>query len=571
MSKTVADVMVEALMEAGAKRCYGIVGDTLNFVTDAMRRQGMEWIHVRHEEVGGFAAGADSYMTGELTLCAGSTGPGSLHFVNGIFESHRNGAPVVLIASQIDRVQEGLNFPQSVDQRKIYEQYSVFCEYVSHPEQARRITVMAAQAALTKRGVAVIIINGDTSKQTTSDALHWTVSRPEPVVRPSDEELGALARLIGEAKKITIYGGFGCRHAHDEVVALAAKLKAPIAHTSRAKEFLEHNNPYNVSMTGIIGMKSGFEAVENCDLLLCLGTDFAWTQFYPRHAKIVQVDSDPTHLGQRTPVTLGLVGDIKHTIAALLPLLDERGDDHFLKASLEEHEKSLKTLDDETKEPSPELIHPQFVAKTLNRLAADDAFFTADGGSPFVWLLRYIRATGKRRFLTSLLHGTMANAYPQAIGIAKAYPDRQVIAMCGDGGMTMLMGDLLTLVQEKLPVKILVFHNGTLGFVEMEMKVEGLLDTYTDLQNPNFAEVAKACGFYGAQVTNADDLEGAMTEWLAQPGPALLDVKVNRMELVMPPTINAGEVVSTAVYGAKAVMNGRLDDVWTLVEHNFLK
>lgn len=563
--------MVEALLEAGAKRCYGIVGDTLNYVTDAMRRQGMEWVHVRHEEVGAFAAGAESYMTGELTVCAGSTGPGSLHFVNGIFESHRNGSPVVLICSQIDRVQEGLGFPQSVDQKKIYEQYSVFCEYVAHPEQARRITVMAAQAALTKRGVAVIIINGDTSKQKTSDSHHWRVSRPTPVMRPSDDELKTLAERINQAGKVTIYGGYGCREAHDQVVALAEKLKAPVAHTSRAKEFLEPNNPYDVSMTGIIGMKSGFEALEHCDLLLCLGTNFAWTQFYPEHAEIIQIDSDPTHLGQRTPVSMGLVGDIGPTIDALLPLINARSDDSFLKRSLKEHENSLKDLDEQTKEPSPELIHPQFVAKTLDRLAADDAIFTADGGSPFVWMLRYIRAKGNRRFLTSLLHGTMANAYPQAIGCAKAYPGRQVIAMCGDGGMTMLMGDLLTLVQEKLPLKILVFHNGTLGFVEMEMKVEGLLDSFTDLQNPNFGEVAKACGFYGAQVTNANDLEGAMTEWLAQPGPALLDVKVNRMELVMPPTINAGEVVSTAVYGAKAVMNGRLDDVWTLMDHNFLK
>ncbi|MEW5421853.1 thiamine pyrophosphate-dependent enzyme [Amorphus sp. 3PC139-8] len=571
MAKLVADVMVEALLEAGAKRCYGIVGDTLNYVTDAMRRQGMEWVHVRHEEVGAFAAGAESYMTGELTVCAGSTGPGSLHFVNGIFESHRNGSPVVLICSQIDRVQEGLGFPQSVDQKKIYEQYSVFCEYVAHPEQARRITVMAAQAALNKRGVAVIIINGDTSKQTTSDSHHWRVSRPAPVMRPSDDELKTLAERINQAGKVTIYGGYGCRNAHDEVVALAEKLKAPVAHTSRAKEFLQRDNPYDVSMTGIIGMKSGFEAVEHCDLLLCLGTNFAWTQFYPQHAEIIQIDSDPTHLGQRTPISMGLVGDIKHTIDALLPMIDARSDDSFLKRSLQEHENSLKDLDEQTKEPSPELIHPQFVAKTLDRLAPDNAIFTADGGSPFVWMLRYIHAKGHRRFLTSLLHGTMANAYPQAIGCAKAYPDRQVIAMCGDGGMSMLMGDLLTLVQEELPVKILVFHNGTLGFVEMEMKVEGLLDSFTDLKNPNFGELAKACGFYGAQVTNADDLEAAMTEWLAQPGPALLDVKVNRMELVMPPTINAGEVVSTAVYGAKAVMNGRLDDVWTLLDHNFLK
>ncbi|MEJ8570927.1 thiamine pyrophosphate-dependent enzyme [Microbaculum marinum] len=571
MTKTVADVMVEALMEAGARRCYGIVGDTLNYVTDSMRRKGMDWIHVRHEEVAGFAAGADSYMTGELTLCAGSTGPGSLHFINGIFESHRNGAPVVLIASQIDSVQEGFDFPQSVDQKKIYEQCSVFCEYIAHPDQARRITVMAAQAALTKRGVAVIVVNGDTTKARTADSIHWSVSVPDPVLRPREEELDKLVDMIGAAKKITIYGGYGCRDAHDEVVALAAKLKAPVAHTSRAKEFLEYDNPFDVSMTGIIGIKSGFEAVENCDLLLCLGTNFAWTQFYPKDARIVQIDNDPTHIGRRVPVALGLVGNVKDTIAALLPKLEERSDDSFLQKCLKEHQSSLKELDDQTKEKSPDLIHPQFVAKTLDGLAADDAIFTCDVGTPFVWMLRYIRANGRRRFLTSLLHGSMANGYPMAIGCQKSHPGRQVIAMCGDGGMTMLMGDLLTLVQEELPVKLVVFQNNTLGFVEMEMKVEGLLDSYTGLKNPDFGAVARACGLYGARVDNADDLEGAMREWLAQPGPALLDVAVNRMELVMPPIVEASEVVSTAIYGAKAVLDGRLSDVWKLVDSNVLK
>jgi pyruvate dehydrogenase (quinone) len=571
MSKKVADVIVEALMEAGAKRCYGVVGDTLNYVTDAMRRNKLDWVHVRHEEVGAFAAGADAYMTGELTLCAGSAGPGSLHFVNGLFESHRNGAPVVLIASQIDRVEEGLNFPQSVDQRKIYEQFSVFCEYISHPDQARRITVMAAQAALTKRGVAVIIVNGDMTKAESEDAKHWRVSHSRPVIRPNDRELGEIAALIKGAKKITIFGGYGCREAHDQVVALAQKLKAPVVHTSRVKEFLEPDNPNDVSMTGLIGMKSGFEAVEDCDLLVCLGTNFAWTQFYPRHAKIVQIDTDPGNIGKRTPVDLGLVGDVAHTIDALLPLLEERGDDTFLANALKEHDTCLKQLERQAREPSPDLIHPQFVALTLDRLAAQDAIFTADGGTTFVWLLRYIRANGSRRFLTSLLHGTMACSYPMAIGCAKAHPGRQVVALCGDGGMTMLMGDLLTLVQEKVPVKLLVFNNASLGFVEMEMKVEGLLDAYTGLKNPDFADLARACGFYGARVDNANDLEAAMREWLAEDGPALLDVAVNRMELVMPPTVEVGQAVSTAMYGVKAVLNGRLDDVWALVENNVLK
>mgnify|MGYP000106116363 CR=1 FL=1 len=571
MTRLVADVIVEALIEAGATRCYGITGDTLNTISDSMRRHKFEWVHVRHEEAAGFAAGAESYMTGNLTLCAGSTGPGSLHFINGIYESHRNGAPVVLIATQIDRVQEGFDFPQAVEQKKIYEQCSVFCEYITHPDQARRVTVMAAQAALTKRGVAVIIVNGDMAKAKTEDSIHWKVSRPEPVLRPNDDELRKLADMINAAGKVTIYGGYGCRDAHDEVVALAAKIKAPVAHTSRAKEFLEYDNPYNVSMTGIIGIKSGFEALEKCDLLLCLGTNFAWTQFYPKGAKIVQIDNDPANIGRRTPVELGLVGDVKDTIDALLPLVNERSDDAFLSAALKEHDKSLERLEKEAREPSPDLIHPQFVAQTLNRLADEDAVITSDVGTPFVWMLRYLRANGKRRFLTSLLHGTMANGYPMAMGCAKAYPDRQVIAMCGDGGMTMLMGDLLTLVQENLPVKLIVFHNNTLGFVEMEMKVEGYINTFTDLKNPDFGEVARSCGLYGAKVDNANDLEPAMKAWLEHDGPALLDVNVNQMELIMPPTVTAEEVASTTIYGLKAVMNGRLDDVWTLVKNNVLK
>lgn len=571
MSKLVADVIVESLLEAGATRCYGIVGDTLNYVTDAMRRMKMDWIHVRHEEVAGFAAGADAFLNETLTVCAGSAGPGSLHFVNGLFESHRNGAPVILIATQIDRAQQGLGFPQEVDQRKIYEQYSVFCEYISHPDQARRIVVMAAQAAITRRGLAVVIVNGDMTKEKTEDAVHWKVSNPNPVIRPSDDELSQIAQMIGEAKKVTIYGGYGCRHAHDEVVALAAKIKAPVAHTSRVKQWLEPDNPYNVSMTGLIGVKSGFDAVENCDLLLCLGTDFAWTQFYPKKAKIVQIDTDPLNIGRRTPVTLGVIGDVKATIEALLPMIEERSDTHFLDTCLDEHRRSLIALDKQTKEPSPDLIHPQFVASKLNELADDDAIFTSEGGTTFVWMLRYIRANGKRGFATSLLHGTMANSYPMAIGAQKSNPGRQVVAMCGDGGMTMLMGDLLTLVQEDLPVKVLVFDNGSLGFVEMEMKVEGMLDAYTDLKNPDFAKLAEGCGFYGARVDNADDLEPAMRAWLDHDGPALLDVKVNRMELVMPSQVHVGQAVSTAMYGVKAVLNGRLDDVWALAEDNFLK
>ncbi len=569
MALTVSEVVVDTLIKAGAKRCYGIVGDTINHFTDAIRRSALTWVHVRHEEVGAFAAGGESYMTQELSVCAGTAGPGSLHFINGIFESHRNGAPVVMVASQIDRAEQGLNFPQEVDQKKLYEQCSVFCEAISHPEQARRITVMAAQAALTKRGVAVIIVNGDMFKERTSDDLEWSVHRPAPVVRPSDPELQALADMIDGAERITLYGGVGCRHAHDAVTALAEKLKAPVAHTSRAKEFLGYDNPNDVGMTGILGNKAALHAVSDCDLLICLGTDFAYTQFYPGKAKIVQIDIDPAHIGRRSPVHLGLVGDVASTVSALLPLIAARTERSFLDAALQAYKHVHDDYRHHGDEPDQSLIHPQYVAQMLDRLAAPDAAFTADGGSPMVWLLRHVTANGRRSFLLSLLHGTMANAYPQAIGIAKAYPGRQVIALCGDGGMTMLMGDLLTLVQEKVPIKLLIFNNGSLGFVEMEQKVEGQLDCYTDLQNPDFGKLAQACGLYGARVENAGEIERAMRAWLAHDGPALLDITVNRQELVMPPEIKAGQVASTALYGAKAVLSGRMDDVYALIKNNF--
>ena len=571
MSRSVAKIVIETLVEAGAKRCYGIVGDTINHFIEEVRKSELRWIHVRHEEVGALAAGGEAYMTGELTLCAGTAGPGSLHFVNGIFESHRNGAPVVLIASNVDRPQVGIDFPQEVDQKKIYEQCSVFCEYISHPSQARRITALAAQAALTRRGVAVIIVNGDMFLEHDDDKLGWSVHRPAPMVTPSQEELSKLAAMIAKANTVTLYAGFGAHEAHDQVVALAERLKAPVVHTSRAKEFLEPDNPYNVGMTGIIGNRAGMEAIERADLLLCLGTDFAWTQYYPEKTHIVQIDSDPTHLGRRHPVHLGLVGDVGPTIDALLLQLDEREERAHLDQALEHWADDRKHYAEAGREPDATLIHPQFVAQTLDRLAADDAIFTADGGSPMVWSLRHLTANGQRRFLLSLLHGTMANAYPQAMGIAAASPDRQVIALCGDGGMTMLMGDLLTLAQEKLPVKLLVFNNGALGFVEMEQRVEGLVDSYTGLENPDFADLAKVCGLFGERVENANDLEGAMGRWLAHDGAALLDVKVNRVELVMPPRIEAREIASTALFGVKAVMDGRVKEVISLLRDNFLR
>lgn len=571
MARKVAEIIVDALVQAGAQRCYGIVGDTINHFTDAVRDSPLRWIHVRHEEAGALAAGGEAYMTGELAVCAGTCGPGSLHFVNGIFESHRNGAPVVLVASDVARAETGLAFPQEVDQRRVYAQTSVFCEYVAHPSQARRITALAAQAALSRGGVAVVIVHGDMFTETDDDALEWSVHRADPVLRPNDAELDRLAAALDDAGSVTLYVGYGAHRAHDQVVALAERLKAPVVHASRAKEFIEPDNPFNVGMTGILGNRAGMDAMERADVTLCLGTDFAWTQFYPARKHVIQVDRDPTHLGRRAPVEMGLVGDVAATIDALLPRLAAKDDDKHLARARKQWEADREDYAKAEQDDDPDLLHPQYVTRTLDRLAAPDAMFTADGGTPMVWLLRHLTANGSRRFLTSLLHGTMANAYPQAMGMAAAFPDRQVIAMCGDGGIAMLMGDLLTLRQEKLPVKLLVYNNGTLGFVEMEQRVEGLLDAFTGLENPDFVKLAEACGMQGWHVEKSAGLEPAMRAWLAADGPALLDVRVNRMELVMPPKVELSQVASTALFGVKAVLDGRGGEVVDLLRDNFLR
>lgn len=558
---TVAEVIVKTLEAAGVRRCYGIPGDTLNHVTDAIRTSGIRWVHVRHEEAAGFAAGADALLTNELAACAGSCGPGSLHFINGLFESHRNRAPLVLIASQIVRDELGFDFPQEVDFKSVYASCTVFCEEIRTPAQARRKTAMAAQAALARRGVAVLIVPADVSSAKAPEEPDFAVHRATPMVRPSDADLDRLAAALAGGKRVAIYGGSGCEHAHDAVVALAARLQAPVARTSRAKDFLEHDNPYDVGMTGIFGAEAGYHALMSCDVLLLLGCDFAWRQFYPEKAVILQVDLDGTHLGRRHPVDIGVIGDVGDTLEALLPRIAQRDDRGFLDECLEHHRKSVEQQGKHAKAGKGGAIHPQYLAETISRHAAEDAVFTADGGSPMVWCLRHITSTGRNRTVVSLSHGTMANAMPQALGAKAAFPDRQVIALSGDGGLAMMLGDLLTAVQEKLPIKVAVFNNSALDFVEIEQKVEGLLDAYTDLVNPDFARVAEAIGWRGWRVERSEDLEGAVRAWLDEPGPALLDVVTDRYELVLPPRVEAGQVAGMALYSAKAVLGGRGRDV----------
>ncbi|EAT09288.1 pyruvate dehydrogenase (cytochrome) [Sphingomonas sp. SKA58] len=567
MMSTIAQVIVQTLAAAGARRCYGIPGDTLNHVTDAIRDSDIRWVHMRHEEAGGFAAGADALLTGELALCAGSCGPGSLHFINGLFESHRNRAPVVLIASQIVRDELGFDFPQEVDFQQIYRACSVFCEEIRTPAQARRKTAMAAQAALAKKGVAVLIVPADIASAKAPDEPPFAVHLAEPVIRPTDIDLDRIAARLNEGKKIAIYGGSGCEGGHDQLVALASALQAPVAHTSRAKDFLEYDNDFNVGMTGIFGGESGYHALMTCDTLLLLGCDFAWRQYYPDKATIIQVDIDGTHLGRRHPVDIGVVGDVAATLDALMPRIAPRSDRAFLDECLAHR---VRTLEVEAKHATigkGGAIHPQYLTELISRHAPDDSIYTADGGSPMVWCLRHVAATGKNRTVISLSHGTMANAMPQALGAKAAFPDRTVISLSGDGGIAMMLGDLLTAVQEQLPIKVAIFNNSALDFVEIEQKVEGLLEAYTDLVNPDFARVAEAMGFWGRRVEQAEHLEDAVKDWLAAPGPALLDVVTDRFELVMPPKVEAGQVAGMALYSAKAVLNGRGRDVVGMVRN----
>ena len=569
-SKRVGEIIVETLQNAGVKHCYGIVGDTLNYITDAIYRSKIEWVHTRHEEAAALAAGGEAYLTGELSACAGSCGPGSLHLINGIYESNRNRAPVVAIASQLSTEVIGSEWPQEVDFPALYSHCSVFCEQILNPEEAQRITVEACQAALTKRGVAVIVLPVNVSMQTVSHVTQYSVHRPNPVIRPSDSELEQVASHLNKGEKVAIYVGSGVKGAHDEVVALAAKLKAPIGHSSKSKDFIEYDNPYNMGMNGMLGGKPGFDMVEHCDTLLLLGTDFAYTQFYPDKATIIQVDEDGTHLGRRHPVDMGLIGDVKSTAAALLKYVDEKKDTGFLDQCLKTKAEAEKAEAKETA-VSKSIIHPQYLVSLINQYADDDALVTGDCGSPMVWLLRHFKTNGKRRTLASLSHGTMANALPQAIGFKKAYKDRQVISLSGDGGLAMLMGELLTVVQEKVDIKIVVFNNSSLNFVELEQKVEGLVDHYTDLQNPDFAKLAESIGIKGWKVDKPEELEGAVKAFLSAKGPALLDVKTSGYELVMPPKVTAGEVSGMALYGTKAIMQGRVKDVTDLLIHNFIK
>ena len=568
--KTVAQIIVDILGEAGVKHCYGIVGDTLNQITSAIKKSDIEWVHVRHEEVGAFAAGAEAYLTDQITACAGSCGPGSLHFINGIYEAQRNRVPVILLASQLITSQQGNDFPQEVDFESVYKNCSVFCREISDATQVREITTAAIQAAINQRGVAVLVIPYNISLEKIEDKCGHKIYHPKPIIRPSDKELAEIADIINKNQKVTIFAGQGVYDAHNELITFAEKIKSPIVHTSRGKDFVEYDNPYNVGMTGMFGVKSGTMAIKECEVLILLGTDFAWPQFYPNNATIIQIDIDATHLGRRHPVNVGVVGSSKPTLAALLPLVNEKHDTKFLETCRTLYSSAMSKLNKKAL-PSKSTIHPQYLTELIDKYATDDAVLCADVGSAMVWACRHFNTNGKRRTVISLKHGTMANAMPQALGVQKAFPNRQVITLSGDGGISMLLGDLLTTIQEKLPIKIIVLNNSSLNFVELEQKVEGLVNHYTDLQNPNFAKVAESMGLFSIRVDDSDLLEAAMQTFLTHSGPALLDVKTSTDELVMPPEIKASQVMGMALYSMKASLSGKIGDVMNLLVDNFIK
>src|ERR1700742_827112 len=570
----VSEVFVATLAEAGVKRVYGVTGDSLNGITDAIRRnKQIEWMHVRHEEAAAFAAGAESHLTGEIAVCAGSCGPGNLHLINGLFDCHRNRVPVLAIAAQIPSHEIGSGYFQETHPDHLFKDCSDYCELVSQPEQMPRVLGIAMRTALTKRGVAVVVIPGDVAlRESSAPALSLGIAESSSFLFPSDNELRRAAEILNNAHKVTILGGAGCEGAHQELLETAERLKAPIVHALRGKEFIEYDNPYDVGMTGLLGFSSGYHAMMNCDALLMLGTDFPYQQFYPKNAKIIQVDRLGEQIGRRTPVDLGLIGNVKDTLEVLTPLIQSKTDRSYLDLCLGHYKDARKSLDDlAVGEPGRTPIHPQYVAKVLDELAAEDAVFTCDVGTPTVWAARYLHMNGKRRLLGSFSHGSMANALPQAIGVQASHPGRQVVTLSGDGGLAMLLGDLLTLRQLKLPVKVVVFNNSSLGFVELEMKAAGLVDYGTELVNPNFAKLAESAGLFGARVEKPEELRAALTEALAHDGPALVEVLVNRQELSMPPTISLEQVLGFSLYMIRAVLSGRGDEVVDLAKTNLMR
>ncbi|HTC10563.1 MAG TPA: ubiquinone-dependent pyruvate dehydrogenase [Acetobacteraceae bacterium] len=575
MATTVADQFAETLAAVGVKRIYGIVGDSLNGLTDSLRRQGkIEWVHVRNEEVGAFAAGAEAHLTGELAVCAGSCGPGNLHLINGLFDCHRSRVPVLGIAAQIPSAEIGSGYFQETHPQTLFQECSHYCELISGANQMPRVLEIAIREAVGKRGVSVVVLPGDVALHAASDAPAPKVGGllpPRAIVTPARAQLDRLAALLNGKGRVTLLCGSGCAGAHAQLLALGERLKAPMVHAYRGKEYVEWENPYDVGMTGLIGFASGYYAMLDCDVLLMLGTDFPYRQFYPRGSgvRIAQVDIRPEQIGRRTPVDLGVVGDVGATLDALLPLLEENHDRRHLDQATEHYRKTRKSLDElAVGTPGKRPIHPQQIAKALSDHATEDAIFTCDVGLPVVWGTRYLAMNGKRRLFGSFWHGSMANAMAQAIGAQCAFPGRQVVSLSGDGGFSMLMGDFLSLVQLGLPVKVVVFNNGALGFIELEQKSTGFIATGTDFKNPNFAAMAEAVGVRGIRIEDPAEVDAGIAAALAHDGPVLVDAVVSRTELAMPPAVTLEMAKGFTLYMVKAVMSGRGDELLDLAKTN---
>lgn len=569
---TIADQVISTLTLSGVRRVYGLPGDSLNGFTDAIRRSGeITWEHVRHEETAAFAAAADAALTGQLAVCAGSCGPGNLHLINGLFDAQRSRVPVLAIAAHIPRTEIGSEYFQETHPQDLFRECSVYCELVSTPEMAPRILEMAMRAAVEENGVAVVVIPGEIFLQRAGET-GWTARPVRPtrsIVRPDDESVRRAADILNSAERVTILGGAGVAGAHDALIELASALQAPIVHALRGKEFIEYDNPFDVGMTGLLGFASGYKAIKEADTLLMLGTDFPYQQFYPEGATVIQVDIRGRNLGRRTPIDLGLRGSVADTLAALQPLLRPKTNREHLDRSLRHYRKTRSTLDslavnDRDKTP----IRPEYVAALANRIASDDAVFTCDVGSPVVWAARYLTMNGRRRLVGSFNHGSMANALPHAIGAQTAFPGRQVVALAGDGGLTMLFGELVTLIQNRLPVKLIVFNNSSLNFVELEMKAAGIVTFGTDLVNPDFAAVAQSMGVFGRRVTEPADLERAIADAFAHDGPAVIDVLTARQELSIPPAITVEQAKGFSLYAIRTILAGRADELLDLVTTN---
>jgi pyruvate dehydrogenase (quinone) len=570
----IANIIVETLESVGVKRVYGVPGDSLNGITDAIRaHKAVAWVHMRNEEAAAFAAGAEAHLTGKLAVCAGSCGPGNTHLINGLYDCQRNRVPVLAIAAQVPSKEIGSDYFQETKPDHIFKDCSHYCEFISLPSQMPRVLEIAIRTAISKRGVAVIVISGDTAlKEATLGRIALTADSisTQPISSPEPELLNRAAAILNGAAKVTILGGAGCEGSHAELQEVAEKLKAPVVHALRGKEFIEYDNPYSIGMTGLLGFTSGHYGMEHCDALLMLGTDFPYPQFYPAHAKVIQVDLRGEQIGRRTPVDLGLVGTVQDTLRALLPLLKAKQDGAHLAEAQEHYKKARKRLDElATNDAGAKPMHPQYVTAVVDRLASEDAIFTCDVGTPTVWAARYLTMNGKRRLLGSFSHGSMATALPQAIGAQVSQPGRQVVSLSGDGGLAMLMGELLSLRQLKAPVKIIVFQNNALSFVELEMKAVGVISFGTDLVNPDFAKLAEACGIFGRNVEDPGELEEAVREAFEHNGPALVSVKVANQELSLPPTIEFDQAKGFGIYLVKAMLNGRGDEILDLAKTNW--